>query len=65
MLVELANFLIYPFSSEISGYRDPVSLDQDDFNVTVRIRLIILFNNYSLDFVKLTNCPLYTQKNPE
>ncbi|CBY38821.1 unnamed protein product [Oikopleura dioica] len=26
--------------SEISGYRDPVSLDQDDFNVTVRTAMI-------------------------
>ena len=32
------------FSSEISGFREPVSLDQDDFNVTVRRRLILMIN---------------------
>ena len=34
------------FFSEISGFREPVSLDQDDFNVTVRRRLIIMINYF-------------------
>ena len=57
--------LLSLFSSEISGYRDPVSLDQDDFNVTVRLRSIIFIKNYSVNFPLINKFSTLPTTEPE